>query len=202
MAPYKDHPARKRALAAPKAANLPAEIAQWCHRIPAEEKVKYPVEQLDGLTDCDCTADEQKAYDKQLIALGRNPKAPWRAQIDRIKIRDEDAISDSGVEIWNLLQQRGISNVILVGVHANMCVLGRPFGLRQMVKNGKNTTLMRDLTDTMYTPQRWPYVSHFRGNELVVEYIEQVVCPTITSDQIVGGSPFRFKGDAPPATGS
>ena len=63
-----------------------------------------------------------------------------------------DAISDSGVEIWNLLEERGINNVILLGVHTNMCVLGRPFGLRQMAKNGKNVVLMRDMTDTMYNP--------------------------------------------------
>src|SRR5437899_401730 len=31
MAPYKDHPARRRAQAAPKAANLPADIGRWCY---------------------------------------------------------------------------------------------------------------------------------------------------------------------------
>ena len=31
-------------------------------------------------------------------------------------------------------------NVILCGVHLNMCVLGRPFGIRQMVKLGKKPT--------------------------------------------------------------
>ena len=40
-----------------------------------------------------------------------------------------------------------------LGVHTNMCVLGRPFGLRQMAKNGKNVVLMRDMTDTMYNPR-------------------------------------------------
>ena len=34
------------------------------------------------------------------------------------------------------------------GVHTNMCVLGRPFGLRQMARLGKNTALVRDMTDT------------------------------------------------------
>ena len=66
-------------------------------------------------------------------------------------VRDEDAISDSGVEIWNLLttghQQRDP-----LGVHTNMCVLGRPFGLRNMARFGKNVVLVRDLTDTMYNP--------------------------------------------------
>src|SRR5437773_4897897 len=37
MAPYKDHPGRKLAQAAPKAANLPADIGQWCYKIPNEE---------------------------------------------------------------------------------------------------------------------------------------------------------------------
>ena len=53
-------------------------------------------------------------------------------------------------------RHRGINNVILLGVHTNMCVLGRPFGLRQMAKNGKNVVLMRDMTDTMYNPTAGP----------------------------------------------
>jgi type 1 glutamine amidotransferase len=101
------------------------------------------------------------------------------------------------VEIWNLLEERGIRNVLLLGVHTNMCVLGRPFGLRQMAKNGKHVVLVRDLTDTMYNPARWPYVNHFRGTDLVVEHVEKFVCPTITSDQLLGDSkPLRFKNDA------
>ena len=68
-------------------------------------------------------------------------------------------------EVWNILTSRHIKNVILTGVHTNMCVLGRPFGLRQMARNGKNVVLMRDMTDTMYNPKRWPYVSHFEGTQ-------------------------------------
>ena len=126
---------------------------------------------------------------------GAQSEVPWKAQIDLLKIHDEDAISDSGVEIWNLLEHRGIKNVILLGVHTNMCVLGRPFGLRQMAKNGKNVVLMRDMTDTMYNPERWPYVTHFVGTDLIVEHIEKFVCPTITSVDFLGGEPFRFKND-------
>jgi len=57
---------------------------------------------------------------------------------------------------------------------------------------------MRDLTDTMYNPARAPFVSHFTGTDLIVEHIEKWVCPTITSDQILGGKPFRFAGDKRP----
>lgn len=192
MDTYKDTAGRKLAMDAPKAADLPEGIHEWCRKIPAEDKGKYPIDQSDG--GCDCDAKAQAEHDEFLKKLGRNPKAPWKAQIDTVAIKDGDAISDSGVEIWNLLTQKGVKNVMLLGVHTNMCVLGRPFGLRQMAKNGKNTVLVRDLTDTMYNPAREPYVSHFEGTNLIVEHIEKFVCPTITSDQFAGGEPFRFKG--------
>ncbi len=192
MKAYQNHPARKRAQTVPKAKNLPKDIGRWCFKIPSEESVPYPIDQTDG--GCDCSKEEQEAWDAQLKAMGRNPKTPWLKQINLLQIRDQDAISDSGVEIWSLLEQRAINNVILVGVHTNMCVLGRPIGLRQMAKNGKNVVLMRDLTDTMYNPKRRPFVSHFRGTQLIIEYIEKTVCPTITSDQILGGQPFQFEG--------
>jgi nicotinamidase-related amidase/type 1 glutamine amidotransferase len=193
MDPYKDHPGRKRMQAAPKAPNLPSDIAEWCRKIPTEEKGTYPVDQDDGGEDDDPV--EHELWHQRMAGMGRNPKSPWKAQLDLLKIRDEDGISDSGVEIWNMLEHSGIRNVILLGVHTNMCVLGRPFGLRQMAKNGKNVVLMRDMTDTMYNPERWPYVTHFVGTDLIVEHVEKYVCPTITSVDFLGGSPFRFKND-------
>jgi nicotinamidase-related amidase len=193
MEPYKDHPARKRAQSAPTARNLPKDIGEWCKKIPSEEKGVYPIDQSDGGEDDDPA--EHAAWHAKLAAMGRNPKAPWKSEHPGLTIKDEDAISDSGVEIWNLLESRGIDHVLLCGVHANMCVLGRPFGLRQMAKNGKHVALVRDLTDTMYNPKMPPHVSHFEGTRLIVEHIEKFVCPTITSDQIASGKEFHFKGD-------
>jgi nicotinamidase-related amidase len=190
---YEGHPARARAKAAPRAANLPADIGEWCRKIPAEERGVYPIDQTDGGEDDD--PGEHAAWAAELKAKGLDPRKPWTRQIDALKIHDADAISDSGVEIWNLLEARGIQNVILMGVHVNMCVAGRPFGLRQMAKNGKHVVLMRDLTDSMYNPARWPYVDHYRGTELFIEHVEKYICPTVTSDQILGGKPFVFSGD-------
>jgi len=193
MDAYKDHPARKRARSAPKAKELPKDIEKWCYKIPAEEKGKYPIDQTDGGEDDD--PKEHAEWHAKLAAMGRNPKAPWKSQHAGITIANDDAISDSGVEIWSLLAERKIDRVMLVGVHTNMCVLGRPFGLRQMAKNGKNVVLVRDLTDTMYNPKMPPHVSHFEGTRLIVEHIEKYVCPTITSDQLLGGAEFKFKWD-------
>jgi nicotinamidase-related amidase len=130
---------------------------------------------------CDC---EQKCTIRE----------PWTRQVAAIEIAEEDAITDDGQETWNLLAGRGIDNVILCGVHLNMCVLGRPFAIRQMTALGKKVSLMRDMTDTMYNPQRPPGVSHFEGTELVIGHVERYWCPTFTSSDITGKPPFRFRG--------
>ncbi len=191
MKAYEGTPARQRAKAAPAADRLPDKIGEWCKQIPAEEAAVYPIDQSDGGEDDDPV--EHAAWAKELESRGLNPKAPWTKQIDVLRIDQEnDAISDSGVEIWNLLEERRIDNVILMGVHVNMCVSGRPFGLRQMAKNGRHVVLMRDLTDAMYNPQRWPFVSHSRGTQLFIEHVEKRICPTVTSDQLIGGKTFAF----------
>ena len=180
---YQDHPARKRAQNAPKAANVPEGMAGGCGQIPSEKGATWPIDQSDG------GCDDQP----------RCPSRPMdRHQTAAIKIHDEDAISDSGVECWNLFEARGIENVVLVGVHTNMCVIGRPFGLRNMVRAGKNVALVRDLTDTMYNSRRPPKVAHVCGTDLIVEYIEKYVCPTFTSSQLLGGPSLRFAEDKRP----
>jgi type 1 glutamine amidotransferase/nicotinamidase-related amidase len=197
MAAYENHPARKRAIETPKASNLPEDIGKWCSIIPSEEAATYPIDQSDGGEDDDPA--EHAEWAAKLAAQGRNPKLPWKAQHPSVAIdAAKDYISDKGDEVWSILEQKGIKNVVLVGVHTNMCVLGRPFGLRQMTKNGKNAVLLRDLTDTMYNPERRPYVSHFTGTDRIIDHIERHVAPSITSDQFTGGKPFRFKEDKRP----
>lgn len=196
MSAYKEHPARRRAIDAPLAENLPKGIEKQCKRIPAEEGAIYPIDE--SSPDGEDGEDVHRRWQETLRQMGRKPGKPWVRQIDTIEIHDEDAISDDGAEVWNLLEDRGIKNVILVGVHANRCVLHRPFGLRQMVKNGKHAVLVRDLTDTMYDPARWPYVSHHTGTDFIVEYIEKFICPSVQSSELLGGKPFRFYDDHRP----
>lgn len=198
MPQYAEHPARARAMSAPKAPSQPPEIQRWCSIVPSERAAIYPLDQSDGGEDDD--PKEHAEWAAKLAGLGRNPKLPWKKQSDMIKIDDtKDFISDKGDEVWNVLESRGIKNVILAGVHLNMCVLGRPFGLRRMIEGGKNAVLVRDLTDTMYNPKMWPYVPHFTGTDRMVAHVEQRVCPTISSDQILGdGRPFRHAADKRP----
>jgi nicotinamidase-related amidase len=121
--------------------------------------------------------------------------SPWTRQTAAIEIADADAITDNGQETWNLLTQYKIDNVILCGVHLNMCVLGRPFAIRALVSQGKNVALIRDLTDTMYNPDRPPGGTHFDGTDRVIEHVERYWCPSFVSSDLTGQPAFRFKAD-------
>jgi nicotinamidase-related amidase len=194
METYRDHPARTRATAIPLSRDLPEDIGKWCYQIPSEARGTYPIDQQKGENDDEPAAEQR--WLSQLEAMGRDPARPWKSETELLTIDpDVDMISDKGEEIWSILEARRIEHVMLTGVHTNMCVLGRPFGLRQMARNGKDVVLLRDLTDTIYNPERAPFVDHFAGTALIVEHIEKYVCPTITSDQILGGATFRFRGD-------
>ncbi|APW58923.1 PVC-type heme-binding CxxCH protein [Paludisphaera borealis] len=183
MATYKDHAGRRLAQDAPKAADLPKDIGAWCYKIPSEERGIYPIDQTDGGCDDGPPCPQRTA---------------WKGEHPAIEIKEGDAISDSGAEIWNLLASRGISNVMLTGVHTNMCVLGRSFGLRNLSRHGKNVVLLRDLTDTMYNSRSRPYVSHFEGTNRIIEHIEKFVCPTIVSTDLTGQPAFAFQLDDRP----
>ena len=177
---YKDSPARKlgQKYLSKKATALISD-----DNLPSEKDAVWPIDQSNGGCDCLPTCKEG---------------GPWTHEIDGLTIADNDAISDSGAEIAGLFGQKKIKNVILMGVHTNMCVIGRSFGLRNMVRLGMNVVLMRDLTDTMYDSKQSPMVSHFTGNSLVTEYIEKYVCPTMVSTDFTGEKQFRFKMDKRP----
>jgi hypothetical protein len=74
-----------------------------------------------------------------------------------------------------------------MGVHTNVCVLRRLFGIRQLVYVGKRPMLCRDLTDGFHRDAR----GHQWGTEHVIAHIERRWCPTVTSDQLVGGVAFE-----------
>ncbi len=79
---------------------------------------------------------------------------------------------------------RGTASILLCGVHANMCILNRTFGIKSFVSRGIDIVLVRDLTDALYNPARSPYVSHEEGTGLVIGYIEKFWCPTVTWAEI------------------
>ncbi|GHT22194.1 hypothetical protein FACS189419_04390 [Planctomycetales bacterium] len=182
MGVYADHSARKRALEIKPAPVVREVLAgeSWSGGLTTEKNVKVPIDAGDG--GCDCTPHCKQG-------------SPWKSEIATLEIdENKDLISDEGVLIGSFLKRSGIKNVILMGVHTNMCVIGRPFGLRQQFRLGNNVVLMRDMTDTMYNHERPPHVSHFKGTDLMIEYIEKYVCPTVLSTDFTGEKRFEFAG--------
>lgn len=175
---YEGTPGRKLAQAAPQV-EPKVSLQRWCS-LDKSREAPLPIDDADG--GCD---DWPQC---------KHPPYPWTHQIDTIEIKEGDAITDSA-EAYYLMQQRGIDNVIVMGVHLNMCVLGRPFSIRQMVSQGKAVFLMRDMTDTMYNSRARPYVPHCIGTELMIEHVERYWCPTIASAAFLGGGEFRFGED-------
>jgi hypothetical protein len=72
-----------------------------------------------------------------------------------------------------------------MGVHTNICILNRSFGIRMMTRLGFKMVLARDLTDAGYDSRKPPFVSQARGTELVVEHIEANYCPSILSADLI-----------------
>jgi nicotinamidase-related amidase len=108
----------------------------------------------------------------------------WKRENAKLHIDESDVVSDKGTEIYSLLRLRKIDNLLVMGVHTNMCVLNRSFAIKQMTKWGIRCVLVRDLTDSMYDPQARPYVAHEQGTELVIQYIDKYWCPSALSKDI------------------
>jgi nicotinamidase-related amidase len=156
---YKDAPQRRRMLALAKIEPpSPAPLAD----------PPLPIDDADG--GCDTADSFYKA---------------WSREIPTLHIAPDDVISDNGGEIYSFLRGRGIENLLVMGVHTNMCILNRSFAIKQMTKWGVRCVLVRDLTDSMYNPKDRPFVPHDRGTELVVEHIEKYWAPSVLSGEVM-----------------
>src|SRR5581483_5065418 len=108
---YEGTPGRKLAQAAP-AVPVKQPLQGWC-KLDSVREPPLPIDDSDGGCDDEPTCQQG---------------SPWRREIATLEIQPGDAITDSA-EAFNLMRERGITNVIVMGVHQNMCVLGRPFSI-------------------------------------------------------------------------
>ncbi len=162
---YENHPARQRIEDIPLLPALNPSLGNMRPQYPP-----LPIDDSDGGSDTNKDGSETT---NQIV---------WTRQHSIIEIDpDQDIISDMGWEIAIFLRTRSIDTIFICGVHTNMCILNRTFGIKQMLQWGFKVALIRDLTDAMYNPAMSPYVSHEEGTNLVVGYIEKFLCPTLES---------------------
>eukprot|EP00913_Durusdinium_trenchii_P035335 g33065.t1 len=133
---YNSSPYRKRMQQARKF-EPPIKLKRWCY-LDRDKEHPLPIDDSKSPCDDPVVGPRVRKFTKQH---------------DAIKIIGYDGISDSGDEIYNFMRQEGINNVVIMGVHTNMCVLGRPFGIRQMVTLGMNVTLSGAVFVTDHPPQ-------------------------------------------------
>ncbi len=158
---YKEFPARQRMIDTPRV-ELPKEIP---HANPPQ-----PCDSSDGGSD---TNDQVFHF-------------AWHRQHESIHIDDEkDGISEDGEECYSYMKNHGIKTVVIMGIHTNMCILGRSYTICQMVRWGMDVIFVGDLTDANYNPALPPYVPHDEGTRLTVEFIEKFWCPTIQSKELL-----------------
>lgn len=148
-------------------------------RAPAPEPMKrppLPFEAIEGGSDTDDPFPQDTGvWTREHPAIAIDPAS--------------DVITDDGGELVGYLRAQARDTVLMVGVHTNMCILNRSFGLVALVGHGLTPVLVADLTDAMYDPADPPYVDHDAGTQLVIGYIEAFVAPTTRSEEVVVTTP-------------
>ncbi|MFO1499992.1 MAG: NPCBM/NEW2 domain-containing protein [Verrucomicrobiota bacterium] len=103
----------------------------------------------------------------------------WDGMHPDLQIGESDLMPNDQQMLYSLCRARGITHLIFMGVHTQVCLLGKSIGLRAMSQAGLNCVLARDLTDahgkydlsTQTTPDSF--------TETVVAHFEKHLAPTV-----------------------
>jgi hypothetical protein len=98
-----------------------------------------------------------------------------------LKMRDDEYIALTQQEAYNVLKHRGITHIIYTGFATNMCMWGKPTGMKYMRQFGFRCVAARDLTEaiTRYAEESF---NPTRGTLEVLELIERELAPTISME--------------------
>jgi len=103
----------------------------------------------------------------------------WDAMHPALTIGENDLMPDTQAEVYALCRQRGLTHLIYVGFHTQVCLLGKPMGLKAMKSAGLKCVLARDMTDAHpgYDPARG--FTPDLNTAQVIEHFEKHLAPTI-----------------------
>ena len=104
----------------------------------------------------------------------------WDGMHPGLRIGAADLMPDTQAEVYALCQQLGLTHLIYVGFHTQVCLLGKPMGLKAMKSAGFKCVLARDMTDAHpgYDPAR--SFTPDLNTAQVVEHFEKFLAPTIS----------------------
>jgi len=103
----------------------------------------------------------------------------WDGMHPNLTIGPDDWMPDTQAEVYSICKLKGLTHLIYVGFHTQVCLLGKPMGLRAMKSAGLRCVLARDMTDAHpgYEPAR--DFTPDLNTEQVVEHFEKHLAPTI-----------------------
>lgn len=107
----------------------------------------------------------------------------WDGMHPALRIGEADLMPDTQAEVYAVCQKYGLTHLIYVGFHTQVCLLGKSMGLRAMKESGLRCVLARDMTDAHpgYDPAR--SFTPDLNTEHVVEHFERHLAPTIHFQQ-------------------
>eukprot|EP01047_Picozoa_sp_COSAG01_P025037 COSAG01_NODE_1566_length_9890_cov_4.685323_7_plen_160_part_00 len=94
-----------------------------------------------------------------------------------IDVLDHDAVVDTNSlqEFANVVASKQLHTILYTGVATNMCVMERAWGMHNAARMGLEPIILRELTETAYSPYDSPYVSKEESTKLMVGFIEKWV---------------------------
>ena len=103
----------------------------------------------------------------------------WDGMHPALRIGAEDLLPDSQAEVYTICRQHGLTHLIYAGFHTQVCLLGKPMGLKSMKSAGLRCFLARDLTDAHpgYDPAR--NFTPDLNTAQVIEHFEKHLAPTL-----------------------
>jgi nicotinamidase-related amidase len=111
------------------------------------------------------------------------PNYGWDGMHPGIAVARDDLICCGTQETYSNLKERGITHVLYMGFHTNVCVFGKPEAIRYLHGAGLTCVLARDITDaiTQYLPDQGFTPDY--GTRRVIEDLERAGLPTVDMAQ-------------------
>ncbi len=177
-------PRMNKALEAARALGMtvmlcPSDVVDNYVGYPQRERVlALPKVNVPSVVDVSCPA----APDAGGCACGRERCAVnygWDGMHPGLRIGGNDLMPDTQEEVYAICQKYGLTHLIYMGFHTQVCLLGKSMGLKAMKSAGLHCILARDMTDAHpgYDPER-----HFTPDQNtaeVVAHFEKYLAPTV-----------------------
>ena len=120
----------------------------------------------------------------------------WDGMHPDLVIAAGDLMPDTLEEVYSICKERGLTHLIYFGVHTQVCLLGKPMGLKNLKSAGLKCILARDLTDAHPGYKPATGLTPDKHTAEVVEHFERYLAPSVDMTEEVKKL-GKWNGDGP-----